>query len=116
MVTSPPLIESALPTIGTTPRPTPQGVSYAAMTLDAWLKRFEQDVLQFESLEAFAQVKVAEALAFCEKMELHIEQQAQLEAEAAVERACCLDSSTSHRSLKQAPRQARVVRRRWRHR
>ncbi|GLE03563.1 hypothetical protein PINS_up012465 [Pythium insidiosum] len=81
MVTSPPLIESALPTIGTTPRPTPQGVSYAAMTLDAWLQRFEQDVLQFESLEAFAQVKVAEALAFCEKMELHIEQQAQLEAE-----------------------------------
>ncbi|KAJ0398350.1 hypothetical protein P43SY_004216 [Pythium insidiosum] len=94
------LTESTLPALSAAQRPSAQGVSYASMSLDSWLHRFEQDVLQFESLEAFAQVKVAEALAFCEQMELHIEEQAMLEAGQPVRPTA---ATTAHAAGASAP-------------
>lgn len=43
--------------------------SVGNMTLDAWLESYEREFLTFESLEKFVQVKLPEALAFCDKIE-----------------------------------------------
>lgn len=42
---------------------------FGTMTLEAWLQSYEQDFLVYESLEKFIQVKLPEALAFCDKIE-----------------------------------------------
>ncbi|DBA01973.1 TPA: hypothetical protein N0F65_006706 [Lagenidium giganteum] len=47
--------------------------SLASVSLESWLLAYEQDFLYFESLERFAQVKLPEALMFCEKMEKQAE-------------------------------------------
>ncbi|GAB9474052.1 hypothetical protein Gpo141_00011194 [Globisporangium polare] len=42
---------------------------FGNMTLESWLQSYEQDFLLYESLEKFIQVKLPEALAFCDKIE-----------------------------------------------
>lgn len=44
-------------------------VGYGTTSFEQWLQNYEQDMLHFESLEKFFQVKIPEALAFGEKLQ-----------------------------------------------